>query len=281
LSKTPEDSKVLWNLAAEMSAQDVCQLEMSAGRVVAFTGGNGPHLNAAKTQLMFSHGAGNTEDVGVRVGGSFIKAAAEFKLLGVKYDRRLTTAPHDSYVARNVRQRASLVAPRGKYLRTLASGLVLGKIAHALPAVAAPRLLPTDAQNVAYARAQVAVNNVARTITGSKRSNHIQVDVLLQRAGITSVIQKLVKAVAMEAWSAHTSKDGGDGARNSVGTKLFGFTSARASHAMVVGIIPVTAGNPYIMHAARVWNMCPELRRATTKVAAQVAATRLAIGAPL
>jgi hypothetical protein len=139
LSKTPEDSKVLWNLAAEMSAQDVCQLEMSAGRVVAFTGGNGPHLNAAKTQLMFSHGAGNTEDVGVRVGGSFIKAAAEFKLLGVKYDRRLTTAPHDAYVARNVRQRASLVArlahhlPRGKYLRTLASGLVLGMIAHALP----------------------------------------------------------------------------------------------------------------------------------------------------
>jgi hypothetical protein len=154
--------------------------------VVAFAGGNGLHLNASKTQLMFSHGAGNTEDVGINVSGSLIKVAAEFELLGVKYDRGLTTAPHDAYIARNVRQRASLVArlafhlPRGKYLRTLASRLVLGKIGHALPAVAAPRLLPTDLHNAVYARAQVAVNNVARTITGTKRSDHVRVDVLLQ-----------------------------------------------------------------------------------------------------
>jgi hypothetical protein len=72
------------------------KLEMSAGRVVTLTGGNDLHLNADKTQLMFSHGAWNTEDVGVKVGGSFFKAAAEFKLLGVKYNCRLTTAPHDA-----------------------------------------------------------------------------------------------------------------------------------------------------------------------------------------
>jgi hypothetical protein len=70
------------------------KLEMSAGRVVTLTGGYDLHLNAAKTQLMFSHGAWKSEDVGVRVGGSFIKA--EFKLLGVKYNCRLTTAPHDA-----------------------------------------------------------------------------------------------------------------------------------------------------------------------------------------
>jgi hypothetical protein len=131
----------------------------------------------------------------------------------VKYDRRLTTAPHDEDVARSVRQQASLGArlahhlPRGKYLWTLASGLVLGKIAHTLPAVAAPRLLPLEAQNTAYARAQVAVNDVARTITGNKRSDHVRVDVLLQRAGILSVNQNLVKVVAMEAWTAYASDD--------------------------------------------------------------------------
>jgi hypothetical protein len=84
--------------------------------VVAFAGGNGLHLNASKTQLMFSHGSGNTEDVGVNVSGSLIKAAAEFELLGVKYNRRLTRAPQDADVARNVRQRASLVARLAHHL---------------------------------------------------------------------------------------------------------------------------------------------------------------------
>jgi hypothetical protein len=115
-----------------------------------------------------------------------------------------------------VRQQASLVARLAHHL-PLASGLVLGKIAHTLPAVAAPRLLPSNEQNAAYARAQVTVNNVAWTITVSKRSDHIWVDLLHQRAGIPSVNQKLVKAVAMEAWLAFTSVDGGDGARNAVG----------------------------------------------------------------
>jgi hypothetical protein len=267
----PENSSLMYAddlgvWAVGKDVQEVVErLKMSAGRVVVFAGGNGLHLNASKTKLMFSHGAGNTEDVGVNVSGSLIKAAAEFEILGVKYNHRLTTAPHDADFARNVRKRASLVArlahhlPRGKYLRTLASRLVLGKIAHPLPAVAAPRLLPTDSHNTAYARAQAAVNNVARTITGTKRSDHVRVDVLLQRAGIPSV-----KAVAMEAWSAYTSDDGGDGARNAVGAKLFGFTLAQASLATAAGIIPVLAGNTFVMHAARVWNACPDLRRATT-----------------
>jgi hypothetical protein len=280
------DDLGVWAVGKDIQ-EVVERLEMSAGRVVAFAGGNGLHLNASKTQLMFSHGAGNTEDVGVNVSGSLIKGAAEFELLGVKYDRRLTTAPHDADVARNVRQRASLVArlahhlPRGKYLRTLASGLVLSKIAHALPAVAAPQLLPTDLHNAVHARAQAAVNDVLRTITGTKRSDHVRVDVLLQRAGIPSVNQKIVKAVAMEAWSEYTSDDGEDGARNAVGAKLFGFTSAQASRATAAGIIPVPAGNTFVMHAARVWKACPDLRRATTKAVVQAAATQLARGAPL
>jgi hypothetical protein len=90
---------------------------------------------------------------------------------------------------KNARQRASLVARlahnllRGRYLRTLALGLVLGKIAHAFPAVATPRLSPQEAQNSAYAATQVAVNNVARTITGTKSSDNVWLDVLLRNVG--------------------------------------------------------------------------------------------------
>jgi hypothetical protein len=159
----------------------------------------------------------------VNVDGTTIRASSSFELLGVKFNRRLTTALHDLDVTVNARQRASLMArlahhlPRGRYLRTLASGLVLGKIAHAFPAVATPRLSPQEAQNSAYAATQVAVNDVARTITGTKRSDHVRLDVLLRNAGITSLNHKLVKAVAMEMWAVYHSTDGVDGARNRSG----------------------------------------------------------------
>jgi hypothetical protein len=69
--------------------------------------------------------------------------------------------------------------------------------------------------------------------------------------------------------------------RNAVGVKLFGFTSTRASRATAARIIPVPTGNTFVTHVARVWNACRDLRRATTKKAAQAAATKLARGAPL
>jgi hypothetical protein len=80
----------------------------------------------------------------------------------------------------DVRQRASVVArlanhlPRGAYLRQLSYGLVMGKFAHALAAVARPRLANAS---VIWSKIQVAFNNVAR---------------------ITSVNRMLVKAVAVE-----------------------------------------------------------------------------------
>jgi hypothetical protein len=83
-------------------------------------------------------------------------------------------------------------------------------------------------------------------IRGNKRSDQGRVDVLLHRAGIPSVNHKLVKAVAMKNWLAYTSNDGGEGARNAVGAKLFGFTSAQASRATLASIIPVPAGNTFV-----------------------------------
>jgi hypothetical protein len=77
-----------------------------------------------------------------------------------------------------VRQRAAVIARlsnhlrRGKYLRQLATGLVHGKLGHALVVYATP-LLPTTtaAGEVAslytlYHQIQVAYNRVARSITG-------------------------------------------------------------------------------------------------------------------
>jgi hypothetical protein len=83
------------------AAEVAKRLESAAGRVTDLTGGNGLHLNAGKTQLMFSSTAGNVDDVSVNVDGTTIRASSSFELLRVKFNRRLTTALHNLDVTKN------------------------------------------------------------------------------------------------------------------------------------------------------------------------------------
>jgi hypothetical protein len=93
-------------------------------------------------------------DTTVEVDGSVIYPSGVIELLGVKYDRELSTAPHLKALLEDVRQRASVISrlanhlPRGEYLRQLSYCLVVGKFSHALAAVARPRLEPEDNMSV-------------------------------------------------------------------------------------------------------------------------------------
>jgi hypothetical protein len=134
-----------------------------------------------------------------------------------------TTSPHNTSVAKSARQRATLIArlahhlPRGEYLRLLARGLVIGKISFALAAVVAPRLgNREDPLSAAYKSVQVAINDVARSITGTKRIDHVKIPSLRYRAGLPSVNELAVRAVAMESWKANHSLDGKNGERNPI-----------------------------------------------------------------
>ncbi|QQP49301.1 Hypothetical protein FKW44_009921, partial [Caligus rogercresseyi] len=59
------------------------------------------------------------------------------EFLGVKFDSDFTTAPRNAYVVKAAKQRAALISrlavhiPRGKYLRQLARGLMVGKLSYA------------------------------------------------------------------------------------------------------------------------------------------------------
>jgi hypothetical protein len=145
-------------------------------------------MNAGKTQLLFSSRAGNVADTTVEVDGSIIYPSDIIELLGVKYDRRLSTRPHAKALLAAVRQRASVVArlanhlPRGEYLRQLSYGLVVGKFSHALAAVAGPRLKQEHNASVVWSRMQVALNDVARSITGTRRMDHVHIEDLLAQA---------------------------------------------------------------------------------------------------
>jgi hypothetical protein len=87
------------------------------------------------------HGKGKGEDhVSVMVDGKKVRADDSIELLGVTFDRKLTTKPHAKAMLVATKQRAAVIArlvnhvPRGSYLQQLAMGLVNGKLCHALAA---------------------------------------------------------------------------------------------------------------------------------------------------
>jgi hypothetical protein len=220
-----DDSNV-WQMGRNVE-KVVRKLREKASLSVDYTRSMGLSMNASKTQLLFLADAGYVADVTVEVDGSTIKPSNNIKLLGVGYDRKLLTTPHVPLLLAAVRQRALIVAwlanhlPMGTYLRQLSYGLVMGKFAHALAAVARPRLDSKDTASGIGRKIQVALNDVARSITGIRRRDHITIKDLLDLAGIESANRMVVKAVAAEAWMCYHSNNGQDGARNHVGSILF------------------------------------------------------------
>jgi hypothetical protein len=73
-------------------------------------------------------------------------------------------------------------------------GLAEGKVTHALPAVIAPRL--TEAAPIpANSRAtQIALNNVARSVTGAKRTDLVNTTNLLSKVRMT-LLNRLAAAL--------------------------------------------------------------------------------------
>jgi hypothetical protein len=171
--------------------------------------------------------------------------------------------------------------PRGTYLRQLSYKLVMGKFAHALGAVPRPRLDNEYTASVIWSKIQVAFNDVARSITGVRRRDHVTIPDLLDLAGIESAYRMVVKAIAAEAWMCYHSNNRQDGARNHVGFILFEdnktATGKKTRSARTGQItVPLRGGDTFITHADNVWNRSGTLRNAPTKAAAKKAAAKKA-----
>ncbi|QQP41982.1 Uncharacterized protein FKW44_016510 [Caligus rogercresseyi] len=248
-------------------------LESRADAFSRFAGGNGLVLNATKTQLM--------------IGGN-VHPSDEIEFLGVKFDTGFTTAPHNINVAKAAAKRAALISrlavhlPRGKYLRQLAKGLMIGKISYAAAAVAIPRFdNECKGPNAAHRAVQVAINDAARSIVGCKRRDHIHIGDLLERAGLPSLNEVAAKAVAMETWKCFYSSDGGGGARNPIGDFVFPIPRRpmRSTTSVAYPLGRETA--TFACHAISVWNLSKALRSATTLHTARTAARAIGRSVPI
>jgi hypothetical protein len=226
--------------------------------------------------------------ISIHVDGVEVKPRNLFELLGVTFDQRFTVRPYLNTLAREARFRAGRVAwlaqhlPHGQLLRHLGSGLLMGKLAHCLPVVARPRLPGfTGPIPEVLASVQVAINNLARSVVGHRREDHIPIEDLLEAAKFMSLIQLVFQATAMAAWNAHVSNDGVDGSRNPVGDLMFGNTNAPTVRPTRVtaaeGVrVPTRGVDTLVTHALETWNTCAELRDSKSKAKANRAATNLA-----
>jgi hypothetical protein len=130
------------------------------------------------------------------------------------------------------------------------------------------------------------VNNVARSVVGCERQDHVTIVDLLEGAKYLSLNQQVVKATAMSAWTAFHSCDGSNGARNPVGKAMFSnanMPAARTLRLTTAGEIRVrTRGmDTHVTHSPEVWNACKELCGSRSKAEVCRAATRLAQESPL
>jgi hypothetical protein len=163
----------------------------------------------------------------------------------------------------------------------------MGKVAHCLPVMARPSLPgSTAAIPETLAQVQVAVNNVARSVVGCRREDHITIVDLLEAAKYLSLNQQAVKARAMSAWTAFHSCDGNNGARNPVGEAMFSnaeLPTPHASRSTTAGKVGVRMRglDTHVTHGLEVWNACSELRDSRSKAEACRAATQFAQESPL
>jgi hypothetical protein len=119
----------------------------------------------------------------------------------------------------------------------------------------------------------VAINDVAKSVTGGRRDDHISVKTLLESAKYLSANQLAVKATRMAAWNAFMGSNGIYGSRNLVVRAMFdndniaAATGGRPTTATAMGEVrvPTRGKTTFVSHRLAVCNACPELRGATTR----------------
>jgi hypothetical protein len=193
------DDTAVWVIVEDIE-EGQRELQRLADTMVKYTRDNCLALNGAKTQVMIGGAkARNIASISINVDGAQVKPSNSFELRGVIFDQKFTVRPYLNTLAREARFRAGRVArlaqhiPRGQLLRQLGSGLLMGKLAHCLPVVARPRLPRlTGPIPEALASVQVAINDVARSVVGHRREDHIPIKDLLEAAKFMLLNQLVV-----------------------------------------------------------------------------------------
>ncbi len=162
-------------------------------------------LNHEKTQVVWAGDANGTASSSpINVGGTMVAPSGIVDVLGVTFDNRLSPAPHLSSMLQSARSLAGAsmrlsLHLRQRVLQQVVRALLVGKVGYAC-AILKPRLMSLDPVQRDLAAIQTAVNDCARAIVGSSRSDRLSVPSLLAQAGMPSINRLIVEQIAVETW---------------------------------------------------------------------------------
>ena len=243
-------------------------------------------LNHDKTQILWIGDGGANSPVSV--GGTLVSPSNAVDVLGVSFDSRLTPAPHLASTLRSARSLAGASRRLSMHLRVpvlqqVVRALLVGKVGYAC-VVLKPRLLETDPVQKDLAAIQTAVNDCARAIIGSRRSDKLPIPALLEKAGVPSVNHLIIEQLAVETWKGMNYES--NGVRLPIGQILCPprIPPSRQTRASSSNCIPPPTkfkSDTFAWFAYRLWNTSPTLRLAPTLTAARKAAKELAAAAPI
>jgi hypothetical protein len=246
-------------------------LEKDAVNLLKYMSANLLVANADKTQFMIANGCADGGPI--RVGDADIRRAEEIELLGMRVDKTLGFSKHMEALTKSLQQRTGLLRrlshhiPK-KELRLVAEGICISKLRYGLAAYGIPRMSQDEPRRALMQDLQVRQNDIARVLTGSRRSDKVPVAVLLKNAGMTSVNLMVAETILMETWRLLN----GDSADK---TKMTSYNSVcpMTTRARMGGKLELGEPlNSFMYHGARLWNSAPqEVKVAKTKFAAKKA----------
>ena len=259
-------------------------IESTATSEVAYMANNCMALNPEKTQVLWI-GPGTTSPK-VMIGNSLVSPVESIEFLGLKFNRDLKSDPHIATLNSAVVSLAGVARWLKVHLPSnlaadIVRALLVGRIGYGIAATFFPRLGCDDPGSALMSTLQVRVNDVAKVICGSSRTDSQSIASLLERSGLPSVNRLAVKSVAIEAW-----KSLGPQCKADVNplTSLFGPPVSSCTRASNLGRRKPATKFPvkmFINVATTLWNSNQHLRSAASIGAAKQAASSLAEACPL
>ncbi len=274
-------------VTANDDAEVRSELERISSRLLEYAAIHKLAINESKTQVMWIR---TTSGPSVTVGSTQIVDSDSVTLLGVSFDKRLRSTPYLKTQVSATRRIGGAVASLAKHLpcpivARIARALVIGKSGYAMAAAITPRLKESDPASSDVASVQVAINNVARSVTGTKRNDRLSVATLLKKSSLPSLNRLAVRSLALETWKAIRIRDGPGGQPNPLG-RLIGDPGrgSRFTRTVAAGHLapPLRCAMPtFVWHSYVLWNSYSCLRDATTLPAAKRAADTISGLVPL
>ena len=156
---------------------------------------NGLCLNMGKTQTL-------------KLGGPKETTTPALRILGVEVDKSVTFSNHHTTMLADLRRRVGVVRrlatklSRGRLLSEIAQALVVGKVQCNAWVTRRVRLNPQQPHSGEDVATQRMLTELARTLTGARRTDHIRVIDLADRAALPTLNEIVAKQSAVAAWKA-------------------------------------------------------------------------------